>query len=342
MATRALAFVTLAREVFAALADGREHSGESLAEASGVTRSAIWKAIEQLRELGLDIEARTNRGYRLTAPAAPLDLQSLRAAISSAGRTKLDALEILWETDSTNAQLLSRSPPPAGRFAVLLAENQTAGRGRRGRPWQVALGGSVCLSIATSFESLPRDLPALTLVVGVCVWRAVTAGGASGLGLKWPNDLVVADGLAKVGGILAELRAEAGGPGHVVVGIGLNLRLPAAARERIAELGTTASDLVSCGLSVERRESLAAAVIDECLTGLEQFGKEGFAPFVESWRSVDVLRDRKIEVSEAGGSRLGVARGIDRQGALQIEDAAGRKTALQSGEVSVRPRVAHG
>lgn len=330
--------MTLAREVFAALADGAEHSGESLAQAAGVTRSAIWKVIEQLRELGLDIEARTNRGYRLVTPSAPLDVRVLREAITPARREMLSSLEILWETDSTNAQLLARPPPAVGRFDVLLAENQIAGRGRRGRPWQVALGGSLCLSISTSYEPLPRDLPALTLVIGVCAWRAVTRCGAQGLGLKWPNDLVVQRGFAKVGGILAELRAEAGGPGHVVVGIGLNLQLSPTAREQIAKLGTMASDLVSCGVSVERREPLAAAVIGECLNGLEQFGREGFAPFVESWRSVDALRDQQIEVSEAGESRRGVARGIDPQGVLQLEEARGRVSGVQGGEVSVRRR----
>lgn len=329
--------MTLARELFVTLADGAEHSGESLAEAAGVTRSAVWKAIEQLRDLGLDIEARTNRGYRLATPSAPLDVRALREAIGSSSRSTLESLEILWETDSTNAQLLARSPPPVGHFAVVLAENQKAGRGRRGRPWQAALGGSLCLSIATSYEPLPRDLPALTLMIGVCVWRAVTRCGAEGLALKWPNDLVVAKSLAKVGGILVELRAEAGGPAHVVVGIGLNLRLSPASREQIAGLGTQASDLAACGLSIDRREGLAAAVLDECLAGLERFAREGFRPFIDAWRSVDALRDRPVEVSGAAGeTKRGMARGIDAQGTLQLDDSAGRRVAVQSGEVSVR------
>lgn len=330
--------MTLAREVFAALADGEEHSGESLAEAAGVTRSAVWKAIEHLRELGLEIEARTNRGYRLRAPGAPLDAQRLRGALSSSVRERLDSLEVAWEVDSTNAQLLARSPPSVGRYHVLLTENQTAGRGRRGRSWQAALGGSLCLSIATSYEPLPRDLPALTLMIGVCTWRAVTACGASELALKWPNDLVVAKNFAKVGGILAELRAEAGGPGHVVVGIGLNVRLSAQTRERIATLGTVSDDLSACGIAADRREHLAAVLLEECIAGLERFGRDGFAPFLEAWRSVDVLRDQDVEVIELSGAQRGRARGIDGEGALQLEDSTGRRWAINSGEVSVRPR----
>lgn len=328
--------MTLARIVFAALADGAEHSGESLAESAGVTRSAVWKAIEQLRELGLDIEAHTHRGYRLRSPTVSLDAEVLRRALPTEVRAVLNALEVVWETESTNAQLLAAPAPPVGQFDVLIAENQTQGRGRRGRVWQSTLGGSLCLSIATSYEPLPRDLPALTLAVGVCVQKAVAAAGGGGLALKWPNDLVLAKDLSKLGGILVELRAEAGGPAQVVVGIGLNISLSAVARERIIESGNTPADLAECGVPASARDRLAALVIGECLLGLERFGREGFAPFLEAWRAVDALRDRSVELFEPAGIRRGVARGIDHQGALQLEAHDGSRIAVLAGEISVR------
>lgn len=328
----------LTRKIFGALADGQVHSGEALAEATGVTRSAVWKAISQLREMGLPIEAQTNRGYRLGTPCEPLDEKAIRSDFAKeiSNRTQLG---IAWEIGSTNAALLESPPPLPDEFAVLMAENQTGGRGRRGRAWQAALGGSLCLSIATSFEPLPRDLPALTLVAGACVREALLECGVRDISLKWPNDVVTLSPsmqLVKLGGILAELRAEASGPALVVVGIGLNLRLGEQTKKSIAESGTLAGDLESLGLDAGKRNRAAAAVIGRVITGLQRFAAQGFAPFIDHWRAADVLRDRPIRVLDGGSEREGVARGIDAQGALQIEDAAGRRSAILAGDVSVR------
>lgn len=341
-ASEGAAAMPLAQRVFAALADGEVRSGEALAARTGVTRSAVWKAIETLRADGLAIEAATNRGYRLAAPTEALDAAVLRAALVPAAAARLRHLEVRWETGSTNADLLAAPPPPVGVWDVLLAENQRGGRGRRGRVWRAALGDSLCLSLVTAFEPLPRDLPAATLVVGVCVLRALQAHGAQGLALKWPNDIVgvAADGaLAKAGGILVELRAEAAGPAQVVVGIGLNLRARAALAAGLAAAQDGAlppAGLEACGVAAAQRNAVAAAVISECVDGLAAFASSGFAPFRTAWRAADALRDRAVRAQDAAGAREGVARGIDDGGALLLEDAAGRRHALVAGEVSVR------
>lgn len=334
---------SLAQRVFAALADGAVHSGEALAARAGVTRSAVWKAIETLRADGLAIEATTNRGYRLAAPCEALDGAALRAALSPEAASRLRHLEVAWETGSTNADLLAAPPPPVGSWDVLLADNQRGGRGRRGRVWRAALGDSLCLSLATAFEPLPRELSAATLVVGVCVQRALRAHGADGLMLKWPNDLVALapDGaLAKIGGILVELRAEAGGPAQVVVGIGLNLRAPAELATVLAAQNDGGAlppaGLDGLGVAVGARNAIAAAVISECIEGLERFAGAGFAPFRELWRAADALRDRPVRAQGGAVPLEGIARGIDDSGALLLEDAAGVRHALVAGEVSVR------
>ena len=337
----------LAQRVFSALADGGLHSGEALAADAGVTRSAVWKAIETLRADGLAIDATTNRGYRLAAPCEALDAAVLRAALSLNAASRLRRLEVAWETGSTNADLLAAPSPPVGSWDALLAENQRGGRGRRGRVWRAALGDSLCLSLATAFEPLPRDLSAATLVVGVCVLRALRAHGAEGLSLKWPNDLVAVStggALAKVGGILVEPRAEAGGPAQVVVGIGLNLRAPPAlATAVVAEAahGSGAGALPPAGLdglgvAVGARNAIAAAVISHCVEGLERFAGEGFAPFRELWRASDALRDRPVRAQGGAVPLEGIARGIDDSGALLLEDATGLRHPLVAGEVSVR------
>ena len=330
--------MTLAQTVFAQLSDGELHSGEMLAEALGVTRSAVWKAIEQLREAGLQIEAHTNKGYRLTQPTEALDALVIREHLPASVRDRC-AIEVAWEIDSTNLALLSRAAPEPHRYEVLIAENQTSGRGRRGRAWQARLGSSLCLSMATSFDPLPRDLPALTLVVGLQVRAALLKSAAQGIQLKWPNDLVVESGetgLVKVGGILVELRAEAGGAAQVVIGIGLNVAIDEQDRAAIAAQGNAASSLLDCGVDARMRNRLAADIVSECVIGLERFRAEGFAPFKESWSSADILSDQPVIVHDLNGQRRGIARGIDAQGALQLEREDGSREIVLAGDVSVR------
>ena len=330
--------MTLAQTVFAQLSDGELHSGEMLAEALGVTRSAVWKAIEQLRDAGLQIEAHTNKGYRLTRPTEALDALVIRKHLAESVRDRC-AIEVAWEIDSTNLALLSRAAPEPHRYEVLIAENQTSGRGRRGRAWQARLGSSLCLSMATSFDPLPRDLPALTLVVGLQVRAALLKSAAQGIQLKWPNDLVIElgeTGLAKVGGILVELRAEAGGAAQVVIGIGLNVAIDEQDRAAIAAQGNAASSLLDCGVDARMRNRLAADIVSECVIGLERFRAEGFAPFKESWSLADILSDQPVIVHDLNGQRRGIARGIDAQGALRLEREDGSREIVLAGDVSVR------
>jgi BirA family biotin operon repressor/biotin-[acetyl-CoA-carboxylase] ligase len=291
-----------------------------------------------LREAGLQIEAHTNKGYRLTQPTEALDALVIREHLPASVRDRC-AIEVAWEIDSTNLALLSRAAPEPHRYDVLIAENQTSGRGRRGRAWQARLGSSLCLSMATSFDPLPRDLPALTLVVGLQVRAALLKSAAQGIQLKWPNDLVIESGetgLAKVGGILVELRAEAGGAAQVVIGIGLNVAIDEQDRAAIAALGNAASSLLDCGVDARMRNRLAADIVSECVIGLERFRAEGFAPFKESWSSADILSDQPVIVHDLNGQRRGIARGIDAQGALQLEREDGSREIVLAGDVSVR------
>ncbi len=323
-----------AQRAFAALGDGAFHSGEALAEAAGVTRSAVWKSIESLRELGVPIEAVTHRGYRRLQPTAALDAARIAAALDPPLRASLRRLEVDWSLPSTNAVLLERDPPPPDLCDVLLVEHQSAGRGRRGRQWLAPLGGSLCLSVGTSFDPLPRDLASLSLAIGVCTLRALVARGARGLQLKWPNDLVSSSG--KVGGILIELRAESGGPAQVVIGVGLNLHLGAEHVAAVSATGTAAADLRAVGLDPADRNGIAASLVGEYLRGLAEFARHGLAPFEAQWRESDALRDQPVRVTTGTGETLGIARGIDASGALRLELPDGRHQAIVAGEVSVR------
>lgn len=321
------------QRVFRELQDDRFHSGTALALALGVTRSAIWKAVHTLVEAGATIDAVSNRGYRLRGPTGCLDPRMIRRRLTGPASRQLASLETIWTIDSTNAALLARREPPPGQFVALLAENQTAGRGRRGRSWLAPLGGAICLSIGYSFAQLPRELGALSLAVGVCALRALRRCGISAAGLKWPNDLIAGD--SKLGGILIEMRAESAGPIHVVIGVGINVAVSGALRSRVSATGTNPTDLTALGIAEPDRNLIAAALLDELMIGLQEFARSGLESFGAEWRRADTLRGRDVAVLLADRQTRGVARGIDAAGALIVETPRGL-TRFVAGEVSVR------
>jgi BirA family transcriptional regulator, biotin operon repressor / biotin---[acetyl-CoA-carboxylase] ligase len=324
----------LVAQVFAALADREFHSGEELAQTLGVSRSAIWKAVRSLKDLGATLHAVRNRGYRLAQGGEPLNSARIREQIPRELRETLAGLDTAWTVGSTNTELLERPNPKVGTAEAYLAEYQTAGRGRRGRSWLAPPGGAICLSLSWTFREVPEDLGALGLVIGVCVLRALRGLGIEGAALKWPNDLLV--GERKLGGILIELRAESAGPACVVIGIGVNVALGAQLLKQIAETGTQATDLISSGGEALSRNAVAAALIGECLRGLGQFAREGLKPFIAEWRDADALRGKPVSVTGAEGASRGLARGIDLHGALLVETPQGVRRFI-SGDVSVRP-----
>lgn len=323
----------LIAQLFAALADGRFHSGEELARALGVSRSAVWKAATALRELGAMIHAVRNRGYRLALVSEALDSTIIRAHLGRDVRDHVKHIEAAWSMPSTNTWLLERPNPAPGTAEVCLAEYQTAGRGRRGRIWLAPPGGALCFSVSWTFREVPPDFGALSLAMGVCALRVLKSLEVEDAALKWPNDLLAAD--RKLGGVLIELRAESTGPACVIVGIGINVALGPEVLGKIAETGTAATDLVSAGLAQPKRNALAAALTSACVRGLRQYEREGLKPFIEEWRAADALRGRAVKVSAVDPVARGVARGIDLHGALLIETPHGVKRFI-SGDVTVR------
>ncbi len=324
---------SLVQRVFAALADGAIHSGEQLAVEQAVTRSAIWKAVGALHDLGLTIEAAPHRGYRLEGPVTPLDATRIAAELSPGIQERVRNAEVAWSLPSTNSALLVRSEPPLGQFDFLLAEYQSAGRGRRARPWFARPGGALCLSIGWTYAALPRGASALSLAVGVCARRALHEFAGVPVQLKWPNDLLAGD--RKLGGILIELRAESAGPAYVVVGVGINCALGAPLLRRVQDAGTNPTDLAELGVGACDRNRLAAILITQIVAGLVDFERHGLAPFAAEWTEADALADRAVKLSLPGSEFLGIARGIDPEGALRVQDADAVRH-FHSGEASVR------
>jgi BirA family biotin operon repressor/biotin-[acetyl-CoA-carboxylase] ligase len=323
----------LPQRVFQRLDDREFQSGEALAADLAVTRAAVWKAVEQLRELGVGLDAQTNKGYRLASGVSALSADVIMEQLPRAVRERVEALLVEWTLESTNTRLLESLPPAAGNVSVVLAENQTGGRGRRGRGWIAPPGGAICLSLAWQYADMPADLAALSLVVGLCAASALREIGVGDIGLKWPNDLVTPRG--KLGGILIEMRAEAGGPVHVVIGIGLNVLLDDDARAAVKAAGNTADDIRAHGPPVPDRNRIVAELLARLVPALEGFPKHGLTPWLEDWHAHDALHDREVRIENAGEVTRGVARGVDTHGALLVENPQGVQRFI-SGEVTVR------
>jgi BirA family biotin operon repressor/biotin-[acetyl-CoA-carboxylase] ligase len=310
-------------------------SGDALARAAGVTRAAVWKRVQALREAGVEIEARVGQGYVLRRAPDLLDAGALRAALPAAVAAGIETLEVAWALDSTNSELLRR-PPPTGS-AVLLAERQTAGRGRLGRTWTSPLGAQVCLSVRRGFEGGLGRLGGLSLVAGVAVAEALGTLGALGsgeIGLKWPNDLVAGD--RKLAGLLVEGGGEHAGPVHAVVGLGLNVRLPAAAAAAIDQPWTDLAHLAGAA-ALPSRTTIAAAVLAHLLPALDAFDREGLAPFLPRYAALDALSGRPVRVLSGNGEVEGEAAGLASDGGLRVATASGERI-FHAGEVSVRAR----
>ena len=317
------------------LADGRFHSGATLARQLDVSRTTIWKQVRELEHWGLETHSVPRRGYRLARALDLLDAAVIRAGLPASTAAALRSLQVADELPSTNAALLAVADLPPGRFDLCVAEFQTAGRGRRGRSWVAPYGSGICLSFSWLFREAPPQLPALSLVVGVAILRALAHLGLAGAALKWPND-VLFEG-RKLGGILCELRAEAAGPAYLVIGIGLNVGLPPAARSAIVASGLAPADLAElAGEALPSRSHLVAAIAAALHEVVQQFEQGALPALLEEWRRADALLGRSVQVLAPQGARTGVARGVTADGALDVEFAEGRER-IVSGEVSLRP-----
>jgi BirA family biotin operon repressor/biotin-[acetyl-CoA-carboxylase] ligase len=315
------------------LADGEVHSGESLAAELRQTRAAVWKGVERLRAIGIEVQALARRGYRLANPVELLDVGQIRAEVADDRQRHVQSLELLFEVGSTNTRLLSRAAPPPSTADVCLAELQNAGRGRLGRRWISAFGGGIAMSLGWTCSDVVRTLPALSLGVGVAVARGLARVGAAGIKLKWPNDIWFED--RKLGGVLIELRAEAGGPAHVVIGVGINVSLPADARREIETGGTPAAAVADACEHPVSRNRVTGAILDELLSMLLQYERFGFAAFRDAWTALDGLGGRPARVMVGENVVSGIARGVDADGALLLE-TQDRLQRFVSGEASLR------
>ncbi len=319
-------------QVLQIIADGDTHSGQKLSGMLGVSRAAIWKHIQKLEAQGVDVHKEKGRGYRLAAPLELLDKAQIKALLTAQQQALLTNLYVESIVDSTNA-LAMRGIEQELSGSVWLAERQTAGRGRRGRGWISPFGANIYLSALWKVSGGAGQLGGLSLALGVALVEALAVLGVNGLTLKWPNDIVFER--KKLGGILVEMQGDVSGDCHVVVGIGMNVNMPASAARQIDQVWTDINSI--CDVP-PRRNELAAALTGAVLGLLTHYSVTGFGSFANRWNALDAFKDAAVSVQLGADTITGIAKGAAADGALRLETAAGLRV-LHGGEVSLRAQA---
>lgn len=278
--------------------------------------------------MGLPMHAVQGRGYRLAQPVDWLDVGDVMHRMGRTARHY--RIEIVDSLGSSNTALMAAALEGAPEGTVLCAEHQFDGKGRRGRPWQSVLGGSLTFSLLLRFDTGLQSLSGLSLVIGLAVARAVQRHTRHTVRLKWPNDVLV--DYRKLAGILVEVQGDLHGAAFAVVGIGLNIRMSEAQRESIDQ---AVVDLAEMGVTVGRNTLLGDCLLELNML-LQTFRDKGFGALRQDWMERDAYAGRNVTLHFPASAPVhGVASGIDDTGAFVLDGQQGKQT-FSGGEISLR------
>ncbi|VVP51071.1 Bifunctional ligase/repressor BirA [Pseudomonas fluorescens] len=309
------------------LKDGRFHSGQALGIALGISRSAVWKQLQHLEaELGLSIHKVRGRGYQLAAPLSLLDPLAIKEQTPVCDWPVL----VFDSIDSTNAEALRAIERGQAAPFLVLAERQTAGRGRRGRKWASPFAENVYYSLVLRIEGGMRQLEGLSLVVGLAVMQALRELGIPAAGLKWPNDVLV--GQKKIAGILLELVGDPADVCHVVLGVGINVNMQMT--DEVDQQWT--SMRLESGKAFDRNH-LVAVLGEKLQTYLNRHQIGGFSAIQAEWEQNHLWQGRAVSLIAGVNQIDGEVLGIDSQGALRLK-VDGVEKVFSGGELSLRLR----
>ncbi|MBU0745007.1 MAG: biotin--[acetyl-CoA-carboxylase] ligase [Gammaproteobacteria bacterium] len=340
------------------LCDGKYHSGTTLGAKLKVTRGAIWKSIKQLKEYGINIEAKTNLGYRIPGGLELLDKKNITKHIAI--KHKFDANEILIfdELPSTNNYLADlikekklenceRYNSDSGKLGVrknkktlkpkseryfCFAEYQTAARGRFGRNWICTFAQNIYLSLSWQFSREPHELSGLGLVIAVAVAESLKSYGIkNGISLKWPNDVLWEN--RKLVGILIDLFGEIPHIYNAIIGIGINLNI---SQEKGDQITQPWCDIAQITGLTPKRNQLAGLLLDNLLEAISTYQDQGLKPFIKKWLKLDAAYGKKVTVITNEQNITGTGMGIDDKGYFLLKDNHGKTRSFASAEVSLR------
>jgi len=321
-----LAFKTL--EI---LADGKFHSGETIAQQTDCSRVSIWKAIAQLKSLGIEIFSVRNKGYRLTKTMSLLNESILRRELGELAQ--FVHLEFHHVIESTNTYLMqtAQEKPHA---TVVAANMQTKGKGRRGRIWQSRIGESLTLSILWKFSKGASQLSGLSLVIGIALQRAMRKLELTNTFLKWPNDLLmkIDNDYFKIAGLLIELQGDMESRCTAVIGIGLNYELSDVFKKKIDQPAMGIKNKLDPAMGINK---VAALLVKEIIHILSDFDKSDFADFREEWLGSHAFANQYVKFKKANDDELfGIIQDVGRDGSLKILKEDGQTELLLTGELS--------
>ncbi len=305
-------------------------SGSFLAGRLSTSRTAVWNYIGNLRAMGIDIDAVSGRGYRLSAPLELLEEIRIRSGLMRGVDECIGTFFIHDQIGSTNDFLNGSLDRCDAAVLVCLAEAQTAGKGRSGKTWVSPFGKNIYLSLGWKYFAGPSMVSGLSLAIGVAVLRVLAAAGIPELGLKWPNDIYWRG--RKLGGILVELSGDMHGPCYVVAGLGLNYWMSPEQGAAIDQLWVDLDGIVDT--AKPGRNDLVAALLNELVPVITEFDETGLFPFLKEWRAADCMRDEKVVLRFGSREVHGKVAGISDEGLIELYTHDGKLQRFASGEIS--------
>jgi len=312
------------------MSGGEYFSGEQLGALLGVSRAAVWKQLQLVDALGVSVERKRGKGYRLSRHLSLLGVDKILSFVSEEVKGEISELVVETELASTNKFLMDRCVNrDVVHGVVVTAERQTAGRGRRGREWHSPFAANVYVSIGWSFHQGVSAIEGLSLAVGVAICETLSFFGLHKVELKWPNDILV-DG-KKLGGVLIELAGDPAGECHVIVGLGLNVVMPSVGVDKIDQPWV---DMHSCGIDVDRNH-LMGQLLTRLVTLLSGYEKDRFLAYREAWERLNAHKDQQVSLVTPAKSITGRMLGVTTSGGLRL-DVDGEERVFLGGEVSLR------
>jgi BirA family biotin operon repressor/biotin-[acetyl-CoA-carboxylase] ligase len=321
-------------EVLTLLDNNRYYSGQALAQRFNVTRATIHNCIAKIESLGISVERVRGLGYRLMQPVDLLNHAEIQSKLSSQVANKLTDIHCLQEIDSTNRYAGELMLPQPGEFSVVLAEMQSAGKGRRGRHWVSPYAASVYLSVLWPLQRPLQEAGILSPMLAISMLTTLEKLDVTDLSLKWPNDIYCHN--KKLAGLLIECSGEISGSCKMVIGMGVNVFM---SKFDNIDIDQPWTDILSNTQNWQHsRNEVVAELINNTVSALTQFENDAYEGLVDTWSQWDIMKDKHVELHSAQSIQTGIARGIDNDGRLLLETSNGVEK-ISAGDVSLRASV---
>lgn len=310
------------------LSDGQFHDGTSIGKHLNITRAAVWKVIDKLKQYDIPLSSVKGKGYQLATPLQLLDLKQIQKHLCH----KTIELDVLEKTPSTNDYLKSFIADNK-KIKVCIAETQIQGKGRLDRGWHSPFGKNIYFSMLCPFERDISELSGLSLIVSLAICHAIESKvdlKGNALKVKWPNDIFLQE--KKLAGVLIEIQAESNGNCQVIIGTGININMENAAEKTIDQAWTS---LLHTTQEHQDRNILCAAIADSLIDYFERFSKKGLSTFTKEWEKRDRLINSDISILYQGRKEKGTCVGINDQGHLLLKTKNGKIINFSSGDAQL-------